>query len=292
MPTHLAPAWKPAVITPFSADPILFLQRSSVTSGSQSFPMLSGLNSQVSLLRSKWPLRPELQVPLSYCSHGNSELWPPGFKSTSSSGAAGSQPRRCPPGDLCHCQRKTPAQLAWGKPAATPAADNWSGGRRKAGTVPLPWEQLPESSAPRIPSLPAPAGQSAVFPPSHEVCAQTSHFCPHTAAHGFGSRELPALPLPRQASRACHVPTFTATKKGDPEPGLVGVPSSHSSRRNTSSSSSTLSKKPIASSSSSMAAGGAEGKQEARSTQQQQPLPPPPPREAGGQGGEERAGQA
>lgn len=60
MPTHLAPAWKPAVITPFSADPILFLQRSSVTSGSQSFPMLSGLSSQVSLLRSKWPLRPEL----------------------------------------------------------------------------------------------------------------------------------------------------------------------------------------------------------------------------------------
>lgn len=38
VPTLLAPASKPTVITPFSANPILFLQGSSVTSGSQSLP--------------------------------------------------------------------------------------------------------------------------------------------------------------------------------------------------------------------------------------------------------------
>lgn len=43
VPTHLAPASEPAVITPFSADPILSLQGSSVTSGSPSLPMLSCL---------------------------------------------------------------------------------------------------------------------------------------------------------------------------------------------------------------------------------------------------------
>lgn len=45
VPNHLAPALKLTVITPFSADPILFPQGSSVTSGSQSLPMLSCLSS-------------------------------------------------------------------------------------------------------------------------------------------------------------------------------------------------------------------------------------------------------
>lgn len=155
-----------------------------IFSGSNSIPSmeLSGLWLPI-FPHALWPQLPSLlaqkqvapsartsQVPLSYCSHGNSELWPPGFKSTSSSGAAGSQPPPCPPGDLCHCQRKTPAQLAWGKPAATPAADNWSGGRRKAGTVPLPWEQLPESSAPRIPCfLPLPARVRCFHPAMRSV---------------------------------------------------------------------------------------------------------------------------
>lgn len=109
------------------------------------------------------------------------------------------------------------------------------------------------------------------------------------------SRAASPAPSP-QASRACHIPTFTATKKGDPEPGLVGVPSSHSSRRNTSSSSRTLSKKPIASSSSSMAARAAEGKQEAGSTQrrrqQQQQRQQPPCAPAGRQAGDGRAGKS
>lgn len=110
------------------------------------------------------------------------------------------------------------------------------------------------------------------------------------------SRAASPAPSP-QASRACHIPTFTATKKGDPEPGLVGVPSSHSSRRNTSSSSRTLSKKPIASSSSSMAARAAEGKQEAGSTQrwqrrQQQQQQPRAPQQGGRQAGDGRAGKS
>lgn len=112
------------------------------------------------------------------------------------------------------------------------------------------------------------------------------------------SRAASPAPSP-QASRACHIPTFTATKKGDPEPGLVGVPSSHSSRRNTSSSSRTLSKKPIASSSSSMAARAAEGKQEAGSTQRwqrqrqkQQQQQPCAPQQGGRQAGDRRAGKS
>lgn len=51
-------------------------------------------------------------------------------------------------------------------------------------------------------------------------CAKPAISCSQGAAS--------PCPLPRQASRACHVPTFTVTKKGDPELGLVtGVPSSH-----------------------------------------------------------------
>lgn len=121
----------------------------------------------------------------------------------------------------------------------------------------------------------------------------------HTSAISLQTRlqhQSRAIPAPSpQASRACHTPTFTATKKGDPEPGLVGVPSSHSSRRNTSSSSRTLSKKPIASSSSSMAARAAEGKQEAGSTQrqqQQQQQQRPPRAPAGRQAGDRRAGKS
>lgn len=198
-------------------------------------------------------------------------------------------PLPCPPGDSCHCQRKPPAQLARGKPEATRAEDNWPRGRRQA--LPL----SPRSSCQRARPL-APPRRQAPAPRAGARCFHPAVRFVHkpaiSARTQLGQSERLALPLPRQASRACHIPTFTATKKGDPEPGLVGLPSSHSSRRNTSSSSRTLSKKPIASSSSSMAAGGAEGKQEAGSTQQQPPLPPPPRREAGGQGGEERAGQA
>lgn len=230
------------------------------------------------------------QVHLAYCCHGNNELWPPGFQSADSSGAAGSH--HCCAHRVTHVTARECPQHSWPGENRLPLPLRTTGPRGGGRHCTSPPGTAAGELSPSHPlaGMRQPlSGQSAGLPPSHEVCAQTSHFCPHTA---FGSRAQLALPLPRQASRACHIPTFTATKKGDPEPGLVGVPSSHSSRRNTSSSSRTLSKKPIASSSSSMAAGGAEGKQEAGSTQQQQPLPPPPRREAGGQGGEERAGQA
>lgn len=187
-------------------------------------------------------------------------------------------PLTCPPGDSCHRERKPPAQLAWGKPAATPPEDNWPRGRRRA----LHLSPRNSCTVPRIPCRQAPAPLR--LRSSHSA-TRFVHKSAISAAHGgFGSQSCEPCPLPRQASRACHIPTFTATKKGDPEPGLVGVPSSHSSSRNTSSSSRTLSRKPIASSSSSMAAGAAEGKQEAGSRQQRQqrqPWPPAPGRGAG-----------
>lgn len=60
---HLASASKPAVTTPSSAAPIIFLQESSVTSGSLS-PSKCSLAlaqiHQVSLLKREWPPWPEL----------------------------------------------------------------------------------------------------------------------------------------------------------------------------------------------------------------------------------------
>lgn len=154
---------------------------------------------------------------------------------------------------------KAPSTAGPGK-ASGHSPPRTAGPGEEARTAPLPQEQLPTAQP-----LSAPRRHAPVPLELSEVCAPISHFCPHSAS---AVESCSPCPLPPQASRACHTPTFTAIKKGDPEPGLVGVPSSHSSRRNTSSSSRTLSKRPIASSSSSMAAGAAEGKQEAGSTQQ------------------------
>lgn len=157
---------------------------------------------------------------------------------------------------------KAPSTAGRVKPAATPPEDNWS--RGGGGHSPSP----PGAAAEHGPSH-GPSRPLAGMRQSLSSRARLVHPSAISARTRLSAAEsCSPCPLPQPASRACHIPTFTGSKKGDPEPGLVGVPSSHSSRRNTSSSSRTLSKRPIASSSSSMAAGAAEGKQEAGSTQQ------------------------